>query len=57
MALDKGKLTGPVERRELPEPLEFYADSKEQIEESADGMRPQLEQAFKEAMERAKKGK
>ena len=53
MGLDKGKPTGPVERRELP-PLEFYADSKEQIEESMNGTRPELERAFREAIERAK---
>lgn len=48
------KVVGPVERKELPEELEFYADSKEQIEASVNGMRPQLDRAFKEAIERVK---
>ncbi|MEK7848452.1 MAG: hypothetical protein AAB270_05970 [Chloroflexota bacterium] len=50
------RLIGPAERREAPEELEFFADSPDHCCSSVDGtgLRPQLEEAFREAISRAK---
>ena len=54
--VDKEKLIDTVKPTELPEKLEFFADSQEQIDESMnrDGLRAKVEAAFKEAIRRAK---
>lgn len=54
--VDKEKVIGPVERKELPEELRFFADSTEQIDESMnrDGLRAKVDKAFREAIRRAK---
>lgn len=52
------RLIGPREKRQPPEELEFFADSAEPCCASVDGtrLRPQLEQAFREAIGRARAG-
>jgi len=51
------RLTGPVERREAPGELEFFADSADHIRASIDhnGLRPRLEAAFQEAIRRVQR--
>jgi len=50
------RLIGPIERRELPEELEFFADSREQILASTDPHRQEMDRAFREAIERVRTG-
>jgi hypothetical protein len=49
-------LIGPTKRRELPEELEFFADSEEQILASTEPYRQEMDWAFREAIERARSG-
>ena len=47
-------LFGPREPREVPEELEYFADSREQIMASTEPERQRLDQAFTEAIERVR---
>ncbi len=53
------RLIGQIRHPETPERLEFFADSRDHIEDSIEhnGLHPQLETIFMEAITRAKAGK
>lgn len=55
--MDLAKVVGPKAKREPPEELRFFADSKEQLEASVNGMRDKIDQTFKKAIDRAKADK
>jgi uncharacterized membrane protein (UPF0127 family) len=50
------RLIGPRERRKTPQELEFFADSCDHCAQTVDGtgLRPRLEDVFREAIERAR---
>ncbi|MDP2955178.1 MAG: DUF192 domain-containing protein [Longimicrobiales bacterium] len=48
---------GPRERREVPEGLEYFADSAEQLLASTNPHRAQMDTAFREAIERVRAGR
>lgn len=49
------KVNGPLKKEEMK--FKFYPDSAEQIKKSLEGIKPQVEKAFKEAIERVNKEK
>lgn len=49
------KVNGPLKREKMK--YKFYPDSIEQIRKSLEGIKPQVEKAAKEAIERVNRGK